>query len=417
MTKTMKLPPLLGAAFPPPGIAAEHLAKLVELQKIIDAEIAPLAVENDRVGRYPTASIGALKRSGYLKAVLPKALGGDGIPHRVSMEVQLRLAIADSAVAQVYKVHDELCREIPTYCPDALKPRLAAAIIERQAIIGLAVAESGRKVSDPLTTIATPRAGGGFTLTGKKIYTTGAAEADYIGVWAFNPHAPGVAENPLAGMQLNLIPPSSNGVTIHRDWDALGQRATDSGSITFDQVETDPDWNANIPGRFSPPWASLRYQVGFAAIMIGSAVAALREAAAFVGTKSRPWPSAGVDNAADDPLTRRLAGAVTADLVAAYVLMQTAADLLDRCEAGEISRTELAIPVYAAKVTAHKAALAAASEIYTLMGTRSVARSNGFDRRWRDIRVLSLHDPVAWKEAEIGRHVLTGWEPEPGLYQ
>lgn len=415
--RTSSLPPLLGAAFPPAGIAAEHLPKLLELQGIIDREIAPLAAENDRIGRYPTASIAALKRSGYLKAVLPGAFGGDGIPHRVSMEVQLRLAIADASVAQIYKVHDEIVREMLTYCPEVLKPRLAGAIVDRQAIIGLAVAESGRKVNDPMTTTAVPRGDGGFTVTGRKIYTTAAAEADYIATWAFNPQASGAAENPLAGLQLNLIPPSTKGVTIHRDWDPIGQRATDSGTISFDHVETDPDWNANIAGRFSPPHASLRYQVGFCAIMIGSAVAALREAASFVGTKSRPWPSAGVDTAADDPLIRKTAGALTADLVAAYALMQSAADLLDAYERGEINRTELAIPVYAAKVTAHKAALAAASEIYSLMGTRSVARSNGFDRLWRNIRVLSLHDPVAWKEAEIGRHLLTGWEPEPGLYQ
>jgi alkylation response protein AidB-like acyl-CoA dehydrogenase len=417
MTEMKKLPPLLGAAFPPNGVAQEYLPDLLALQEVIDAEIAPLAIENDTVGRYPTRSIAALKRSGFLKSIIPTEHGGLGVPHRVSMEAQLRLAIADSSVAQLYKVHDEIVREILTYCPADLKPRLAKAIVEDNAIIGLAVAEAGRKVDDPMTTTALPRAGGGFTVHGQKIYTTAAAEADYIATWAFNPQAPGVDVNPLAGMQLNLIPPGTKGVRIHRDWDPLGQRATDSGTITFDQVETDPLWNATIPGQFSPPHASLRYQVGFAAIMIGQGIAALREASAFVGKKSRPWPSAGVDNATDDPHTRRIAGELTADLVAAYVLMLAVADLLDAYERGEISRTELAIPVYAAKVAAHKAALAATSEIYTLMGTRSVARANGFDRHWRNARVLSLHDPVSWKYAEIGRHVLTGWEPEPGLYQ
>jgi alkylation response protein AidB-like acyl-CoA dehydrogenase len=417
MTMTAKLPPLLGVAFPPAGLSRDENEALLTLSDVSEQDIAPLAAENDRIGRYPTQSIAALKRSGFLRSVLPKEFGGLGFSHRASMEAQLRLALADSSVAQLYKVHDEIVREILTYCPPALKPRLARAIIDDSAIIGLAVAESGRKVDDPMTTTAMPRPDGGFTVTGKKIYTTAAAEADYIATWAYNPEAPGIAENPLAGMQLNLIPPTTPGVAIHRDWDPIGQRATDSGTITFDNVNTDSDWNATIPGQFSPPHASLRYQVGFCAIMIGSAIAALREAAGFVGTKSRPWPSAGVDNAADDPLTRLKAGDLVADLVAAYTLMQSAADLLDAYERGDVDRTELAIPVYAAKVTAHKASLAAASEIYTLMGTRSVARSNGFDRYWRNIRVLSLHDPVAWKQAEIGRHVLTGWQPEPGLYQ
>lgn len=413
----LKLPPLLGAAFPPNGIAPDYLPDLVALQAVLDADIAPRAAETDRVGRYPTASIAALKRSGFLKSVIPAAFGGRSVPHRVSMEAQLRMAIADPAVAQIYKVHDELVREIPTYCPPALLPRLARAVVEDQAIIGLAVAEQGRRVDDPLTTTALPDGQGGFVVDGRKIYTTGAAEADYIAVWAFNPQAPGVAENPFAGMQLNLIPPTTPGVTVHRDWDALGQRGTDSGTISFDQVKTDPNWNATIPGKFSPPHASLRYQVGFAAIMIGVGIAALKEASRFVPTRSRPWPSAGVDNAADDPHTRKIMGELVTGLVAAYSLMLATADLLDAAERGDISRTELAIPVYAAKAAASEAALAATSEIFTLMGTRAVAAGNGFDRHWRNARVLSLHDPVSWKYAEIGRHVLTGWEPEPGLYQ
>jgi alkylation response protein AidB-like acyl-CoA dehydrogenase len=136
-----------------------------------------------------------------------------------------------------------------------------------------------------------------------------------------------------------------------------------------------------------------------------------------VPAKSRPWPSAGVDNAADDPHTRKIMGELAAGLSAAYALMLMAADLLDAYERNDISRTELAIPIYAAKVSANKAALEATSEIFTLMGTRAAARSNGFDRHWRNARMLSLHDPVSWKYAEIGRHLLTGWQPEPGLYQ
>lgn len=50
------------------------------------------------------------------------------------------------------------------------------------------------------------------------------------------------------------------------------------------------------------------------------------------------------------------------------------------------------------------------------MGTRSASRSTGFDRWWRNARTLSLHDPVDWKHEEIGRHVLTGWDPPPGIY-
>jgi alkylation response protein AidB-like acyl-CoA dehydrogenase len=408
---------LLGKAFPPNGLTPDENAAIARLQSILDAEVAPSAIENDIRGRYPTAAVAALKRTGVLHTAVPKELGGPGFSHRFSLEAQVRIAIADSSLAQLFKVHDELVREILVYCPDRLRPWLAAEVLEKNAIIGLAVAEAGRKVDSPMTTIATPRPDGGFEINGRKIYTTAAAEADYIATWAFNPAAPGVAENPLMGMQLNLVPGGTAGVTVHRDWDPIGQRATDSGTITFDKVVTDPALVASVPGKAPLLHSSLRYQSGFAAVLIGIGLAAVRAAVPFVNNESRPWPSSGVDTAAADPYVERLTGELVSDLAAAYSITLATGDLLDAFERGEIDRTELAVPIYAAKSVASRAGVRAASEIFALMGTRSVARKGAFDRFWRNARVLSLHDPVDWKHAELGRHVLTGWNPPPGLYQ
>jgi alkylation response protein AidB-like acyl-CoA dehydrogenase len=409
--------PLLRKAFPPNRLSARENTLLATLDRVIVAEIAPHAIAHDQKGRYPTKAVVALKRSGLLKTPVPAAYGGLGFSTRFSLEAQVRLSIADSAVAQIFKIHDELVREVFVYSPEDLRPSLARKLIEHDAIFGLAVAESGRKVDDPLTTIAIPRSGGGFVINGQKIYTTGAAEADYIVTWTFNPQAHGIADNPLLGMQALLVPANTPGVTIHRDWDAMGQRATDSGTITFADVKAAPDWACSLPGKAPLPYASLRYQAGFAAVLIGLGIGALRAAIPFVANKSRPWPSANVDNAADDPFVRRLAGELTADLAAAYALTLDTGDLIDAHERGQIDRTALAAPVYAAKAAASRAGVRATSEVFALMGTRSVARANGFDRFWRNARTVSLHDPVDWKHAELGQHVLTGWDPPPGIYQ
>ena len=186
---------------------------------------------------------------------------------------------------------------------------------------------------------------------------------------------------------------------------------------TFQAVKTKPDWNISVAGRAPLPHASLRYQAGFAAVLVGLGIGALRAAVPFIAGKSRPWPSAGVDNAADDPFVRRLAGEFTADLAAAYALTLATGDLLDAHERGEIDRTALAAPIYGAKAAASRAGVRATSEIFALMGTRSTARGAGFDRFWRNARTISLHDPVDWKHSELGQHVLTGWDPPPGIYQ
>jgi alkylation response protein AidB-like acyl-CoA dehydrogenase len=409
--------PLLRKAFPPNGLSARENEALAELDRLIESDIAPKAAAHDEKGRYPTSAVAALKQSGVLKTAVPAEFGGPEFSSRFSLEAQVRLAIADSSVAQIFKVHDELTREIFVYSPREVRPALAKKLLRENAIFGLAVAEPGRKVDDPWKTTALPLPEGGFVIDGQKIYTTGAAEADYIALWAFNPMAEGAAVNPMLGVQGNLVPPNSAGVTIHRDWDALGQRATDSGTITFKEVKAEADWKINVAGKAPLSHASVRYQAGFAAVLVGLGIGALRAAIPFISSKSRPWPSAGVDNAADDPFVRRLAGELTADLAASYALTLATGDLLDAHERGEIDRTALAVPIYAAKAAASRAAVRATSEIFALMGTRSAARAAGFDRFWRNARTISLHDPVDWKHAELGQHVLTGWDPPPGIYQ
>ena len=416
----MTLSPLLGAAIPVPSFPPSETAVLESLQSAIDTVIGPAAAQTDAVGRYPTASVAALKASGILALAVPTQFGGIGSGHRASLEAQVRLGMADSSVAQIFKIHDELVREIFVYCPDALRPVLAAQIVSEQMILGLAVAEAGRKVDDPWNTTAIAMDvdghGGGYVIEGQKIYTTGAAEADLLAVWAFDPTAPDISINPLLGFVLNLLPRGTRGVEIHRDWDAMGQRGTDSGTVTFAGVLTEPAWRASIAGRAPLLQNSVRYQAGFAAVLVGIGLGAVAAATPFVRHTSRPWPSAGVDSAADDPMVRRLCGELVAQLSAAYAMTMCTGDLLDSFEVGDISRTELAVPIYSAKACASTAALRATGEIHALMGTRSAARSTGFDRYWRNARVLSLHDPVDWKHEEIGRHVLTGWDPPPGIY-
>lgn len=54
--------------------------------------------------------------------------------------------------------------------------------------------------------------------------------------------------------------------------------------------------------------------------------------------------------------------------------------------------------------------------VFELTGARASARKVGLDRFWRDVRTHTLHDPVSYKEAELGRFVLTGEGPEPTWY-
>lgn len=410
------LPSVLGKVIPTTAWQPHELQVLLQLEAVIDSELRALALENDRRGRYPTASMAALRKTDVLRAAVPAALGGLGVSHACSLEIQMRLARVDGAVAQLYKVHDELLREILVYCPDFQRQRLADFVVNQHHIIGLAVAEPNRSAVDPLKTTATPTADGGFVINGFKIYTTAAAEADHIATWAWNA-ATATAENPLAGMQLVLIPKDTAGVIINRDWDALGQRATDSGSIKFDNVACPPEWTGSVPGKAPLIHSSVRYQAGFAAILCGIGIGALNAAVPYINERSRPWAQTGMTKASADPMILRSAGELASDLAVAWAATLQCGALLDAFERGDIDRGQLAIPISAAKSAASRAAMAATGNIHALMGTGSIAGKASYDYWWRNARTLSLHDPVEWKNHEIGRHLITGWDPEPGIYQ
>jgi acyl-CoA dehydrogenase-like protein len=129
--------PLLRKAFPPNGLSARENALLATLDQIIETEIAPQAAAHDEKGRYPTSAVAALKRSGVLKTAVPAAYGGPGFSTRFSLEAQVRLSIADSAVAQIFKIHDELVHEAFVYSTADFRPALAKKLLDENAILGL----------------------------------------------------------------------------------------------------------------------------------------------------------------------------------------------------------------------------------------------------------------------------------------
>lgn len=378
------------------------------LREVIRKEIVPRAAENDRAGRYPRASILALKRCGLMKGPLPTSSGGLGFSQALSQEVFLELAMADSSVAQIYKVHDDAVREMLSMASPEFCRRLAERICSEDAIIGMAISENGKRAVDLGQVVSRPE-GTGHLIDGRKIYATGAIGADLLLVSSYDVVA--------GAVRLDMLPSGTEGVRFGEDWNRLGQRATDSGSVVLDHVLTRSEWSVLTAQSVPQVHAPLRYQNGFSMILVGIGLAALQAGICFAREHSRPWASAGVEAAVDDLLVRRLFGEIGAELAAACASVRVAAGLLDVFERGGCTRTDVAIPVYAARSSATRASLRASSDLMAALGARVTDAVYGFDRYWRDARTLSLHDPVEWKHEEIGRNLLTGWEPEPGLYQ
>ena len=91
-------------------------------------------------------------------------------------------------------------------------------------------------------------------------------------------------------------------------------------------------------------------------------------------------------------------------------------DRESRAKVTAIERGEVAEWVASVKVVATDTGLRVTSGVFEVTGAKSTARKVGLDRFWRDIRTHTLHDPVAYKNRELGRYQLLGEVPEPSWY-
>jgi alkylation response protein AidB-like acyl-CoA dehydrogenase len=259
--------------------------------------------------------------------------------------------------------------------------------------------------------------GGHYELNGTKSFCSGATGSDMLNVTAPHP------DNP-ADRVFFSIPTKRAGINVVDDWDNMGQRQTDSGSVLFDGVRVERDEVLGPPGTAGTPRATLRTLVSqliLTEIYIGNAQGALLNAWKYTHEQGRPWLTSGVARAIDDPFTQQHYGELWIALRGAIALVEGAESQLQQAwERGEAltaaERGAVAVSIYEAKIAAARAALEITSRIFEVMGARATAAKYGFDRFWRNVRVHTLHDSLDYKLKDVGQWVLTGEAPAPSIY-
>ena len=252
--------------------------------------------------------------------------------------------------------------------------------------------------------------GAGTRLQGRKYYCTGAITARWIGVSAVDD----------AGrLVLAFVERDATGVKIDEDWDVMGQRATVSGSAAFDDVVVDPGLVVPYESAFAvPQQLGARAQLWHAAIQVGIAGGALRDAGAFVTGRARPFFEAvragWTDSAATDPHTMRRYGELATKVAAAEALLASAAATLDEVtrfprDAAEAARGSIAVAQ--AKAFGSAVAVEVASDLFALSGASAADERHDLSRHWRNARTHASHDPADWKYHHVGNFLLNNVPP------
>ncbi len=367
------------------------------------------AVERDRAGGHAAAERQLLRDSGLLKLTLPVAHGGWGADWSSFFAGLRRLAEADPALAHVYAFHHLQLATVRLYGSAEQARRLQEQTVELGHFWGNALNPRDRR-------LLAREVPGGFVLDGPKGFCSGSVGSDWLIVSAWH--------EATQSLVIGALPTRTSGITVLEDWDAFGQRQTDSGTVQFDQVLLPAADVLQLPGTRLPLWATLRTQIAqliLVNLYAGIGQGALDAARGYIRERSRAWPASGVQRAADDPYVQQRYGELGVGLRGAQLLADAAALALDRGIARgqaltEHERAEVAVAVAQAKVAAHRAGLDISSQFFELAGASAATGKLGLDRYWRNLRVHTLHDPIDYKLRDLGRWALDGVPPEPTSY-
>jgi alkylation response protein AidB-like acyl-CoA dehydrogenase len=182
-------------------------------------------------------------------------------------------------------------------------------------------------------------------------------------------------------------------------------------------------WDTNTrlpdPAVLSIPFATLllpTIQLVFSNFYLGIALGSLSFAAKYTNTSTRAWPYGGdnKDSPTEEFYILERYGNFFAHLRAAEALADRAGQEIAKVyerhggkrSVNERERGEVAEWVASTKVVTTDTALRVTAGVFEVTGSRATGRKVGLDRFWRDVRTHSLHDPVAYKNREVGEYVL-----------
>ncbi|MGG2399456.1 acyl-CoA dehydrogenase family protein [Pseudomonas sp. SH1-B] len=369
--------------------------------------LAASAVERDRAGGSAQAERELLRESGLLPLAVPQQYGGPGVAWPEIYRIVRYLAAADSSLAHLFAFqHLQVATILLFGNPEQQRHWLTRTVQERWF---WGNATNGRDTGLALS----PREEH-YELNGSKSFCSGALGADALVVSA--PRGKNQDDRVFI-----VVPSQREGLAVNSDWDGFGQRQTDSGTVQFEQVFVDA---SELLGPVGPsPRTTLRAclsQLILTQLYLGNAQGALDAALRYTREQSRPWPTAGVAKASDDPFIQQRYGELWLRYRSALPLAEHAAQRLqaawEKPALTAAERAEVALAISEAKVVAVRAALDITSQIFEAMGARATSSRYGFDRFWRNVRVHSLHDPIDYKVRDLGHWLLSGQGPQASLY-
>ncbi len=341
-------------------------------------QLAPHAEAWDRAHTYPADAVAALGELGFLGMVVPEEWGGAGMDN-VSYALALEeVAAGCGAVSTIMSVHNSVgCMPILKFGTDAQKERFLRPLAEGKVIGAFCLTEPQAGSDAAALKTRAVRDGDDWVLNGTKMFITSGKHAGVAIVFAVTDPAAGKK-----GISAFIVPTDTPGYQVVRIEDKLGQNASDTCQIAFEDMRLSADLMLGKEGEgYKIALANLEGgRIGIASQSVGMARAAYEAAREYAKDRQ----TFGKPIIQHQAVQFRLAD-MKVRIEAARHLVLEAARLRD---AGEPCLTEACM----AKLFASEMAEKVCSDAIQTLGGYGYLADFPVERIYRDVRVCQIYE-------------------------
>jgi butyryl-CoA dehydrogenase len=341
-------------------------------------ELAPHAAEWDREARFPAEALAALGRLGFMGMLVPPECGGAGADHVGYALALEEIAAGDGAVSTILSVHNSVgCLPILRYGSEEQKQRFLVPMARGDMLSCFCLTEPEAGSDAAAIKTRARRHGNRWVMNGTKQFITSGQNAQVAIVFAVTDPAAG-----RNGISAFIVPTATPGYRVARLEHKLGQRASDTAQLVFEEMELTPDLLLGGEGEgYRIALANLEGgRIGIAAQALGMARAAYEAALGYAKERE----AFGQKLIAHQAVAFRLADMATG-LAAARGLILDAAERRDQ---GEPCLKEAAM----AKLFASEMAERVASDAIQIHGGYGYLADFPVERIYRDVRVCQIYE-------------------------
>jgi acyl-CoA dehydrogenase len=340
-------------------------------------EIRPVAWDYDRDATWPQDIVEKAWEVGLMNSHIPEEYGGPGLDYLTGCIIEEELGWGCSGIATSLMANGLATAPVLLGGSDETKKEFLTPLTEEPKLASFCLTEpdAGSDVSGMKTTAV--KQGDKYVINGSKCFITNGSHADFYTVYAKTDKEAGHR-----GISAFVVPRSADGVAVDKKEDKLGQRASDTATISFSDVEIPA---ANLLGEenkgFKLAMATLdRTRPGVSAMAVGIAQAAFE----FATDYSKERVQFGVPIAMHQAIQFMIADMAT-KIEAARLLVWQSGVLLDQGKRNTLASSH-------AKRFAADSAMEVTVDAVQVYGGYGFIKEYPVEKLMRDAKIMQLYE-------------------------